>query len=619
MPVSARNRVATDQDRPTTGPDADPAQAWSALAPLIAGEPVMRFADRAGKYRRKYSRPLTKSLPDRAAAVMVHGVDGSVATLCLDLDTSKATQSVVDADAAAISELLTSCGLRFVADHSPSGGRHVYIPLTQRLPAKDAREIIEALGARYASLDPGPHQNITDGCIRPPGSLHKSRRGHQDLDTPLSQAYDIMRRRNPAAAVETLQEALAENIQQLRTRKAAPPAVPGRGPSRRGTGTAPSNNAALHETARTGVWDRFLYKSPSEARLAVLTCLANTAITLPEIEQRLDGEFAGLNSLYRTPKDRVRLLPYEWDKAQRRVAANPNPGSPKRAASLNYDTEPASTHSGGTTQPRSDAAVMEEINNLENVLYAFLDQRLAKEGREGISLRFLLRAVIGFARTKRSLVIDVGSRSFALEMGKHHATIARLFPLLERHTEGLVERIQFAHGKNADVYLLTLPQQWDETAKALSWRKGRIYGVRPVFRGLGNVAALVYESIERQRIPSTAADIVRATGIGRTAVDQALKVMAGHSMIERHHGSWQICGATSLTAVAHSLGMQDVYEEQKRRIKAERRQWQAHLERFSQPPVHEEDLFDPEMDDWYAQHADYGEDPDPDRHRLAAA
>lgn len=579
----------------------------------------MRFADRAGKYRRKYTQRLSTSLPNRAAAVMVHDKDGSVATLCLDLDTSKAAQSVVDADARRISALLTSCGLRFIADHSPSGGRHIYIPLTTRLAAEDAREIVEALCLQFSSLDPGPHQNITEGCIRPPGSLHKSGRGHQELDTPLSLAYDIGRRRNGAEAVALLRSALADGIKQLHAGRQVTAPVPGPAESRRRAHTPSPKGAALLETARTGIWDRVIYKSPSEARLAVLTHLANTGITLSEIEQRLAGEFAGLATLYKTPKNAARLLPYEWAKAQRRVAENPAAGKPGKPASLNYDTEPAPTHGGGPTQARSAASVLQEINDLENVLYALLDQRLAKVGREGISLRFLLRSVIGFARMKKSLVIDVGCRSFALAMGKHHATIARLLPLLERHTEGLVERIEFAHGKSADVYLLTLPKQWAPVADAASWRKGKIHGIRSVFWALGDVAALVYEAIERQRTPSTAADLVRETGIGRTAVDNALKVMAGHSMIERRHGTWRIRRTTNLDQVAHSLGLTEDYEERLRRVQAERRQWQLHLERFTQPPVYEEDLYDVEKDEYYSLPPDPGGGPDPFHRHLAAA
>lgn len=569
----------------------------------------MRFATRAGKYPRpKTPLRLTRALPRRAAAVMVHGADGSVATLCLDLDTSKAEQHVVDADAAGIASLLTSCGLRFVADHSPSGGRHIYVPLTKRLPAEQARELVEALAIRFTSLDPGPHRNITDGCIRPPGSLHKSLRGHQVLDTPLAQAYDILRRRNTASAVESLRHALAGDIHQLRQRRRNAAAAAGSSVGVLAEKTT-ARNAALRETARTGVYNRASYRSASEARLAVLTHLANYNLSLAQVRDRFATDLSGLASLYKDPDRAARLLPSEWAKAQARVAENPHPRGRRTSASLNYDTEPTPTHSGGTKPSRSAASVMAEINDVENVLYAVLDQRLAATGREGISLRMLLRAVIGFARSKKSLVIDVGCRSFALAMGKHHATVARLLPRLVRFTDGLVERIEMARGRDADVYLLTLPAKWKPAADALSWRRGKIHALRPVFWALGDVAALVYEAIERQRTPSTAAQIVRATGIGRTAVDQALTTMAELAMIERRHGTWRLVHTTSLTEVADWLGVQEVYEERKLRIKQERRQWQAFLERFSEPAIREEDLGDPEKDAYYSAPPDYADDP----------
>lgn len=610
--------------RPDAAANSVHARAWAALTPLIAGAPQMRLADRAGKYRRKYTRNLTKNLPNRAAAVMVHGADGSVRTLCLDLDTSKALQSVVDGDAAGIGELLASCGLRFVADHSPSGGRHIYIPVSERLPHEDARELVEALATRFPSLDPGPHQNITEGCIRTPGSWHKTMTGHQELDTPLTEAYDVLRRRNPSSALETLRRALAASIRQVRTSKAArktkaaPVATNSSAPTSFTRGQEPRGCSVLRQVARTGIYDTARYSSASEARMAVLLHLANFSVTLPQIERRLTSDLAGLAALYGDRARMDRLLPAEWTKAQARAALKPARASSRENASLNYDTEPALPHGGGASTPRSSASVMAEINNLENVVYAILDQRLATSGREGISLRLLLRAVIGFARKKESLVIDVGCRSFALDMGKHHGTVARLLPLLERITEGLVERVERGRGKSADVYLLTLPEKWRATADALSWRKGKIFGIRPVFRALGDVAALVYEAVERARTTPTAAEIVRATGIGRTAVDQALTTMAELSMIERRYGTWRILHTTSLTRIAEWLGAQDEYEDHKSRVRAERLSWHARLERFTRPEVREEDIFDREKDEWDSwdpnfAHENPAENYDPDR------
>lgn len=619
---------AVDVSHTSSDAETDAAQAWAGLAALIAGSDHMRFATRAGKYPRpKNAPPITRSLPQRPAAVMIHGSDGSVATLCLDLDTSKAAQSVVDADAAAICELLTACGLRYVADHSPSGGRHIYVPLTARLAHEAARELVEALATRFGSLDPSPHQNITEGCIRPPGSPHKSGNGYQVLDTPLSQAYDVMRLRNPDSAVAALRGSLAASIHQVRSRKsaqikvaAAATSAPLRintvgGPTRRLT----HKGSILRQIALTGIYNTASYASASEARMAVLTHLANFPITLPEIRARMATDFVGLAALYTGERHIDRLLAYEWAKAQAVVGTKPATRTAGIGTSLIYDTEPALPHGGGAGSSRSSASVMHEINDLENVLYAVLDQRLANSGREGITLRMLLRAVIGFARKKETLVLDVGCRSFALDMGKHHGTIARLLPRLEKLTEGLVERIKRGRGKGADVYLLTLPEQWRSTADALSWRKGKIYGIRPVFRALGDVAALVYENIERARVAPNAAEIVRSTGIGRTAVDQALMTMAELSMIERRRGTWAILHTTNLAQIAEWLGAQDEYEGQLRLVRAQRLDWHARLERHQQPVIHEEDLYDREKEEWDPWDPNYGKESDPPERSAAAA
>lgn len=583
------------------------AQAWAALAPLIAGAPVMRFATRGGKYPRpRGAAPrISKALPSRAAAVMVHGVDGSVQTLCLDLDTSKALQPVVDADAAALGALLDSCGLVYVADHSPSGGRHIYVPVQERLAAEDARELVEALATRFPSLDAGPHQNITDGCIRPPGSWHKSMAGHQVLDTPLGQAYDVMRRRNPAPAVAKLRRVLAAPIHQVRTRKnlrmkpapavatgAAVPASPsGEGVLLRGS--------ALRQVARTGIYDTTRYKSPSEARMAVLNHLCAWQLTLPEIQARINnGDFAGLGALYGTRTRQEALLAKEWANATTWVAQKNNAPTAGKRHGNKYDTEPPLTHSGGAVVGRSRDSIQAEINDLENVLYSFLDQRLARTGREGIMLRFLFRAVLGFARAKGTLVVDVGCRSFAREMGSHHGTIARLLPRLVKHSGGMLAKIGDARGKRADSYLLALPTEFVDVAKATAWRKGRIFGIRTVFRALGAPAALVYEAVERGRASPTTADIIRATGLSRPTVAKELATMAELSMIERHHGSWQIIHTTNLGRIAEWLGVQEDYERQSALIREQRRQWHAHLERFTEPTIHEEDLYDQEQAEW---------------------
>ena len=563
----------------------------------------MRFATRGGKYPRPRPNPhhITRALPARAVAVMVHGSDGSVPTLCLDLDTSKALQSVVDADAEAIIALLISCGLRFVADHSPSGGRHIYIPVSERLGAEEARELVEALATRFPSLDPGPHQNVTDGCIRPPGSLHKSGTGHQVLDTPLAEAYDVLRRRNPQKGVVALRRVLAASIRQVRARKATKSQCaqyPAAGSPAMAAEAQVLAGSVLRRVARTGIYDTHRYKSASEARMAVLNHLCAWQVSLPEIQARLDTDFAGLAALYGSRARLERLLPVEWANAATWVGEKQHHAAQGLKYANKSDTEPSLTHSGGDQTSRSRVAVMAEINDLENVLYSVLDQRLARTGREGITLRFLIRAVLGFARAKGTLLVDVGCRAFALAMGQHHGTIARLLPRLAKYSGGMLSKIENGRGKRADSYLLGCPQQWKTVAAATAWRKGKIHGIRPVFRALGAPAALVYEAVERSRHSPTTAEIVRATGMSRPTVAKELATLAELAMIERHHGTWRLVHTTTLASIAEWLGVQDDYEAQLRLIKAQRRQWHAHLERHMHQEIREEDLYDPERDEY---------------------
>ena len=126
-----------------------PRDVW-VLAPLIAGQPFYKTGHwQNGKFQ--YPRPttlprVTRTLPEQPAAVLVHGVDGSVATLCLDLDTSKAGVPSSCADAERLGELLTDCrsalGGRLFPQRRPppvrSAGASVWT-------ARQARELVEAM------------------------------------------------------------------------------------------------------------------------------------------------------------------------------------------------------------------------------------------------------------------------------------------------------------------------------------------------------------------------------------------------------------------------------------------------------------------------------------------
>ncbi|WP_314326260.1 hypothetical protein [Paenarthrobacter ilicis] len=536
---------------------------------------------------------------------MIHGTDGCVATLCIDLDTSKALKGVVDSDAARLRKLLDEANVSYVEDFSPSGGRHIYIPLQQRLSAAKARELIEALGLLAASLDASPHQNITDGCIRVPGSRHKAG-GHQTLITPLPQAYATLRVRNSARAIEALRAALAPELARnkaIQDRQAKAATI-----ARTTAAQLPiagRSETPLRRIARTGLYDTAKYASASEARMGVLNHFAACGWTLEDVQNELTGQFPGLAALYGTPAKQDRLLPTEWAKAQiytsTKATQKTSPVRMREKTALINNTSP--TKPTGGAPESSPAAIQQLVNDLENVLHAVLDYRLAQRGREGLSLRLLIRGLLGYMRAKETHVLDVGCRTLAVALGKHHVTVARLLPILARESEGILTKVADARRKAADVYVIQLPEHFAALARELTWRKGRIHAVRPVFRALGDAAALVYEAVERGRHAPTTADIVRSTGISRNAVSKALADMEALAMIRRDGRQWKTT-TTNLRALAARLGVLEDYQAQIGRNRTERAAWHLYLDRFTVNNLEERDLYDLERDEYWLPPSD---------------
>jgi hypothetical protein len=532
---------------------------------------------------------------------MIHGSDGSVTTLCLDLDTSKAVKGVVDSDAIRLRKLFQTCGVAFVEDFSPSGGRHLYIPFRQRLTAAEARELVEAMALTFTSLDPSPHQNITDGCIRVPGSAHKHG-GYQTLVTPLSQAYDILRGRNDARALASLRNALAPELVRLHARKAREAKIltAQRTGALQLLSTAHGSETPLRKIARTGIYDTSRYKSPSEARMAVLNHFSACGWSLSQVQNELAGQFPGLAALYGSPAKQARLLAFEWSKAQTFAGSGANqkhtPHEARKKHALINNTSQTNL-TGGATKV-SSPSLHQLVNDLENVLYAVLDHRLRARGREGLSLRLLIRGLLGYMRAKETNVLDVGCRTLALAMGKHHVTIARLLPVLAAASDGILTKIADARRKAADVYLIDLPERYRGLARELTWRKGRIHAIRPVFRALGDPAALVYETIERCRHSPTTAEIARAAGVSRNVVAKALVDMEALAMIRRDGRRWKTTSA-NLRALAARLGVLQDYQDHIRRNTADRVKWHAYLDRFTptEGRISESDFYDVERDE----------------------
>lgn len=170
-------------------------------------------------------------------------------------------------------------------------------------------------------------------------------------------------------------------------------------------------------------------------------------------------------------------------------------------------------------------------------------------------------------------------------------------------------KVKSGHGLDADEYELSLASADALVANDRRLASGKIYSIRPVFRALGPVAALVYESIEKTPHQGRRA-ISRATGLSGTAVYDALRAMAELGMIEIFHGEWRILKSANLRLLADMMGVLDEISAQISLYRAQRTTWHEILaSRPTSPlyiaPLAEHEIYDHEMNEYWVPPDDY--------------
>ncbi|MBT1003980.1 MarR family transcriptional regulator [Paenarthrobacter sp. DKR-5] len=562
---------------------ADPALSWSALAPLLAGQPRVRLSRDGGRsYPQKYERDLTQGLPSVPAAVRIFGKDGCCRAIFLDFDSSIGGTELVESDTAAVKTWLGRTGARWIEDYSPNGGRHLYVPLAVPVAFTDARDLVEALANRARSLDKTPHQNLLHGCMRTPGSPHK-RGGHQQLAMSLAKAYDVARRPNPAAIWQAMTADISEEIAAVRTHRRQQTFAPDmNAPTASPVGGRMSR--AMQQLALTGLYDANRYTSDSDARQAVITAAAAAGMTLSDVDRRIkQGIWPGLASFYaRYPgRHRAASLKRDWMKALDYLKKN-------------RQTSPVSSnaHKSPTSQPNTQAQELHR-DNFAGVLknsdaeHRFirtwrnslrLSERRYTESRNGMARRMVLRALGEAAHMSGSRFVEFGDRSLAVATGLDHTTVGAHLRALRREGDPLITLVEQGRGTKGDLYMLTVPVSVRTAAEEQSWRRGKVHALRPAFRVLGLPAAFVYEALEHGHGGLSVAELVRSSKLSRTAVEEALDVLAAWNLVARGEDrAWSIVASTSLRLLAEQFGVVEEISIQLRRYKVERERWRHWL------------------------------------------
>ena len=398
------------------------AAAWRSVTPLIAGTPHIRISRDGGRtYPARHARPLPAEPPDQPCTVPVYDPgSGTGRMLALDLDVSRGD---ADHQAAELGQLLARLGARYVADVSPSGGRHVLVLFAAALPWLELRDVVRALALRFPSIDTAPMSSL-GGQISPPGSRHKSG-GWRVLSTPVDVALAAIDRPNGPEVWAALLGELAAELQALEHVRAADnlpseaelddtgvPWVPRLG------GRAPLG-AELEHVARSGRWDRTRHAGRSEARMAVLNAAAARGWQLADVRTAIaSGAWKGLAGLYERrsePGRMERLLPAEWRKSIGKISGEENV---RQWHTSDLTSRP----------PADESALAAEYGLARQWLTAVLcaaedPERVKGWGGRAIAVRLVLLALGQAAMVSGSSTIEFGTRNLALHSALSHRTV----------------------------------------------------------------------------------------------------------------------------------------------------------------------------------------------------
>jgi hypothetical protein len=578
---------------PAHGDPADSAQsarsAWRSVTPSIAGTPHVRVSRDGGRtYPARRAGPLPAGPPAHAPCTVPVYDPGTAGgrVLVLDLDTSRGD---VDGQAAGLGQLLEHHGALYIADISPSGGRHLYVRFSSPQQWRDLRDLARAIALRFPAVDPAPMCSL-GGQISPPGSRAK-RGGWRLLTMPLSEARAAVECPNGPEVWAALLDEFAGELQQGREqmtllptsqveerqkatafRPAAElddvgvPWVPRLG------GRAPVS-AEMDRTARTGKWNRSRHAGRSEARMAILASAAARGWRFADVESAVaSGTWKGLRELYHRasePGRMERLLPHEWRKAVGFTSGEKNVRhwhtsdiTPRPPG----DSDGPSAEYGHTRRwvTACDVALEDP-------------QRVRGWGGRVIAVRLVLLALAQAAMVSGSSTIEFGTRNLALYSCLSHRTVARVLRMLAAEDDPLIDLVSLRRMARADRYQLRIPGRYAESVRWRRRRAGRIDAIHPVFLILGGTAGLVYQVLDGTG--ARGAEVARAARLSPSAASAALRVLAGHGLAERGRGGWRR-GAASLDNVATSTGAADLHRERAGRYRRDREGWRARLAQY---------------------------------------
>jgi hypothetical protein len=545
----------------------------------------VKLASDSGKYS-SWPVPLPAKLPSRPVAALLYDRAGRTHWLAIDLDPIASDVEGACRAAGDIAALLRRAGFHPFADRSPRGGIHLWARLPRPEPLHFVMPLMRGVKAwllrqqHAVKFDLTPMSNVREGCLTLPASPCKGG-GYRQLITPWRDALTAIETAPDPQATQRLaslvdvepgdllaspSEATADEDRPLVEGKRRPLPV-----------AAMDYFTAGFSPAGTGV---------SEARRSALLYAAWRGWSLADLIERVEsGEFAGLaEHINRRGKGGIRYLRQEWRRAARTVRAC-------RAAPVSQPFHQSEhTHEllhGGASRHWTNLW----LSSAERwAVGQFGGQRLLsvlavlrgsawlallqdnEEKTEKMDTRRIERYTPG-QRRELPRVAELPVRSLHLVAGLLSTeTVADVLRELNEAAGSPMLLVSSGAGasRGSRYYLREVGDGGGDASTC------RVEHVGPVWSELGLSSWRVYTVL----VPTegrTAAELIHQSGLGKSAVYNALRVLRDHNLVAVTEGQVYVATETSPAVVGQAIGADARYAAALERVRAERQEWKELL------------------------------------------
>lgn len=556
-----------------------------ALTSRISPRDVVRLAvaDAAGRPQNLYPAlaPIDGPAPQLPWAVPLTDVQGRFHLVAFDLDLGHGDGNVVR-DTAQLTDVLQQLRIEHtVAQSGPSGGRHVWLSMTEPASADVIAALANHAAAALPTLDLSPLKNPVWGSVRPPGAPHRS----GGVSVILSGPDEPLR---PAVTVEQLTRlmvtlAAAAAAPERPTASLTPPAAP-LPVDAEGHPYLPGSRRPLPPASA-----RALVQVPADASAAAFTVLLGAVrarwhlsdvvavLHEPGLEH-IRSERDATGRRQRDPRTRQRMLARQWNKAVLVVQRTTD--------------RPAGTVDDPTFAGRA-AAVAQRISAVQ----ARADAAPGRWAtRTGPGARRVLDALCLLTATAITPTVEADTRRLAILTGLGRETVRiRLHQLA---AEGWIALTEAATGRRGHTWtLLPIPVRPGQRSYPQPSSSTRAQGVPPpstasthrfwqdhlgrrladqnhdlfTTAGLGHAAGQVYAHLVNAT--TSTEDLLHSTGHPPEQLQRLLADLVAVGLLLRTSDGWRRRSRDARPSAARRLNCVGVLARRWRSYEQERILW----------------------------------------------